>query len=223
GGFVIAWVSFGSSGTDTSGDSIQAQRYAADGTPAGAQFQVNTYTSLAQMLPAVAEDGAGGFVVTWMSLGSSGTDSSDFSIQAQRYAADGSPAGGEFQVNTYTTYGQYVPAVAPDGVDGFVVTWMSYGSSGTDTDLWSIQGRQFASDGTPTRDQFQVNTHTFGDQLTPAIGPWGDDGFVIAWTSSSSSGTDSSGDSIQAQRYFSGLFADGFESGDTSAWSNVVP
>ena len=45
GDFVVVWESDGSSGTDTSGDSIQGQRYASDGSTQGAQFQVNTYTT----------------------------------------------------------------------------------------------------------------------------------------------------------------------------------
>jgi len=36
-------------------------------------------------------------------------------------------------------------------------------------------------------------------------------------------GTDTSNPSIQAQRFVPGWFYDGFESGDTSAWSSTVP
>lgn len=47
--------------------------------------------------------------------------------------------------------------------------------------------------------------------------------FVVTWTSLGSNGDDSSGHSIQGQRYVLPLFADGFESGDLSAWSHSVP
>mgnify|MGYP003493377137 CR=1 FL=1 len=55
-----------------------------------------------------------------------GGDSSDNSIQGQRYASGGAAQGGQFQVNTYTTSSQYLPAVslAADGAfveDEFVV------------------------------------------------------------------------------------------------------
>jgi len=53
----------------------------------------------------------------------------------------------------------------------------------------------------------------------------GVDGRVImAWESVGSFDSDSSNTSIQGQR-FSGsiLFTDGFESGDTSAWSTSMP
>ena len=44
-----------------------------------------------------------------------------------------SPAGGQFQVNLFTTSEQAVPEVASDGSGKFVVAWDSTGSSGSDT------------------------------------------------------------------------------------------
>ena len=46
--------------------------------------QVNQYVTSVQGTPAIAADPAGGFVITWASTGSYGTDSSDRSIQARR-------------------------------------------------------------------------------------------------------------------------------------------
>jgi len=216
-GFVVTWVSYGSSGTDTSSTSIQAQRYASDGTPVGGEFQVNTYTDSFQLRPAISSAGATGFVVTWDSSGSSGTDTRGRSIQAQRYASDGTPAGREFQVNTETNSSQEYPAVASDGAAGFVVTWANSAGS-------SIQAQRYVSDGTPAGSEFQVNTYDTSSQLEPAIGSDGADGFVVTWGSIGSSGTDTSGWSVQAQRYVPPeIFEDGFESGDTSAWSTTVP
>ncbi len=85
GDFVVVWGSEGSSGTDTFYQSIQGQRYASDGSPQGAQFQVNTYTTSVQLEPSVASAPGGSFVVAWESEGSSETDTSYSSIQAQRY------------------------------------------------------------------------------------------------------------------------------------------
>ena len=53
--------------------------------PNGSQFQVNAYTTSYQRLPAVATTSSGAFVVVWESEGSSGTDTSNNSIQGQRY------------------------------------------------------------------------------------------------------------------------------------------
>ena len=74
GDFVVVWDSIGSSGTDTSSSSIQGQRYASDGSPQGAQFQVNTYTTGYQTVPPWRRTADGDFVVVWESVGSSGTD-----------------------------------------------------------------------------------------------------------------------------------------------------
>src|SRR5262249_7031485 len=52
---------------------------------------------------------------------------------------------GQFQVNTYTTSTQYIPAVTGDGTGSFVVVWASSGSPGSDTDVLSIQGQRFAA------------------------------------------------------------------------------
>ncbi len=51
-----------------------------------------------------------------------------------------------------------------------------------------------------------------------------DGDFVVVWQSAGSSGSDSSSFSVQGQRFVPSLiFTDGFESGDTSAWSSTVP
>ncbi|MCP5111434.1 MAG: hypothetical protein GY953_11425, partial [bacterium] len=129
GDFVVVWNSAGSYGTDPAGDSIQARRFSADGAPVGAQFQVNTYTTSGQYRSAVAVDAAGNFVVVWDSNGSAGTDTLLGSIQAQRYAADGSPLGIQFQVNTYTLWEQSFPSVASNAAGDFVVVWDTYVSA----------------------------------------------------------------------------------------------
>ena len=86
----------------------------------GGEFQVNSYTTSYQCDPAVAADAAGNFVVVWQSYGSAGTDTSERSIQAQRYDGAGRPQGGQFQVNSYTTGYQTAirtgPGAPPTGI-----------------------------------------------------------------------------------------------------------
>lgn len=130
----------------------------------GDEFQINSYTTGRQLFPSVAADAAGNFVVVWDSNGSYGTDTSDWSIQSQRYEANGTPLGGQFQINSYATYSHTFPALAEDTAGNFVVVWDCDGSYGTDTSSESIQGRQYL------------------------------------WH----------------------IYDDGFESGDTSAWSSTV-
>ena len=201
GNFVVAWASYGSAGSDTSGWSIQGQRYDSAGTPVGGQFQVNTYTTSVQARAAVTGDGAGNFVVVWDSFGSAGSDTSGYSIQGQRYDSAGTPVGGQFQVNTYTTRFQSQPAATGDGAGNFVVVWESDGSAGSDTSGDSIQAQRYDSSGTPLGGQFQVNTYTTGNQRSPKVTGDGAGNFVVVWNSNGSAGSDTSSYSIQAQRY----------------------
>ncbi len=213
GDFVVVWDSGSSDGPDTSGRSIQGQRYAADGSPAGAEFQVNAYTPGIQRDPVVAMDAVGNFVVAWFSQTSAGSDLG-YSIQGQRFAADGSPMGAQFQVNTYTTNSQQFPAVAMAPEGDFIVVWTNgpffSNDAGDDPSSDSVRGRRFAADGTPLGDDFQVNSFTPNDQAEPAVAmaPGGD--FVVVWQSVGSSGTDTSGWSVQGRRFA----ADGSPLGD---------
>jgi len=222
GNFVVVWESWGSYGTDTSTASVQARLYDASGTPVGGQFQVNTYTMALQYKAAVAADGQGDFVVVWAGYGSYGTDTGGYgrlSIQGQRYDASGTPAGGQFQVNTYTTGSQNRPAVAMDAQGHFAVVWDSDGSYGTDTDRLSIQGQFYGTNDTPVGEQVQVNSCTTDWQYEAAVAADGQGNFVAVWESWCSYGTDANGQSIQGQRYAPGLiFADGFELGVLCEW-----
>lgn len=195
GNLVVAWESLGSSGGDTSFSSIHGRRIESDGVP-GAEFQINSYTTSTQSDAAIAVDPAGNFVVVWRSNGSAGSDHSYTSIQARRFAPDATPRGSDFQVNSYTTSFQDEATVAID-VDGdFVVVWRSAGPGADD----STQGQRFAASGAFLGGQFQVSTSPAGSAGAGlAFDSNGD--FVATWAASSSLGTDTSGDSIQAQRF----------------------
>ena len=222
GNFVVVWSSGGASAGDTGSYSIQARRYLANGTPVASEFQVNSYTPGDQTTPAVSIDGTGRFVVAWKSLGSSGTDFASTSIQARRFAADGTPQGAEFQVNTYTTSDQSAPSVAADAQGNFVIAWASRGSSGTDASAYSTQAQRYRANGVALGGQFQVNTYTTNNQDTPDVASDAGGNFVVTWQSSGSDGPDNSFLSVQGQR-FDGLFRDGFESANARRWSSSPP
>ncbi len=177
-----------------------ASRLRAQVSPNGPEFQINSYTTSSQYAPDVAADAAGNFVVVWTSLGSTGTDSWYSSIQGQRFRSDGAPLGGQFQVNTYTTQAQRQPAVAADAQGNFVVVWRSYGAV-ADASGSSVQGQRFAASGTPLGGQFQVNSYTTSYQDYPAIAADAQGNFVVVWESGAADNGDSSGVSVQAQRY----------------------
>jgi hypothetical protein len=209
GDFVIVWSSNGSSGSDDSRNSIQAKRYYSDGSPAGSQFQVNSFTTSYQRHPAVGMNAGGDFVVVWSSEGSYGSDTLGTSIQGRLFTSAGAPFGPQAQVNTYTTGFQEFPQVGVSGAGDFAVVWRSGGSNGSDTSGHSIQGRIYASNGQPIGIQEQVNTYTTNNQQAPAIGVDAEGNFVVVWESYGSDGSDNHWTSIQARFYHSsGLSAE---------------
>jgi hypothetical protein len=123
-----------------------------------------------------------GFIVVWESYGSPGDDGSLSSIQARIFDSDGVPVGGQFQVNTYTSGFQSMPAVATLADGSFVVVWQSDGSLGDDNSLTSIQARRFGNDAQPVGPEFQVNNEIMGFQYEAAVAAQDDGGFVVAWT-----------------------------------------
>src|SRR5207247_1044019 len=62
GSFMVVW-----QGLEGSSWGVFGQRYAASGTPLGPEFRVNTFTAQEQLLPSIASDGLGNFVVVWQS------------------------------------------------------------------------------------------------------------------------------------------------------------
>ncbi len=169
--------------------------------PAADDFQVNTYTTDSQFAPAAAASPSGEWAAVWMSRGSSGDDTSQYSIQGRRYDNTGVPSADDFQVNGYTTGDQQWPAVAMAGDAGLMVVWASRGSGGTDDALDSIQGRRFDAAGVPLGNDFQVNTTTGGQQSYPAVAAAIDGRFVVVWQSQSSAADDDQGYSVQGQLY----------------------
>ena len=113
---------------------------------------------------------------------------------ARRFSASGA-AGVAFQVNTFTTGGQYTPKVAFDGAGRFVVVWAFY-----DQDRGAVlAGQKYDATGTPIGGEFQVNTDTsccvgytgfewppLFDDIDIAGDAAGD--FVVVWRGPSASG-----------------------------------
>jgi len=215
GRFVVTWESESSSGSDASGTSVQLRRFDADGLPIGSDEQVNTYANSDQRNPRVACPGDGSFVFVWDSEGSGGNDDSSLSIQGRIFGADGTPLGTDFQVNSYIDSTQDEPAVAAMADGSFEVVWSSDGSPGDDDSYRSVQGQAFDASGGMVGSQLQVNTTTYYSQWAPDIDmtPQGD--LIVVWNSSANG--------LRGRILRQLAFADGFESGDTSAWSATLP
>jgi hypothetical protein len=139
--FVVVWESHLQDG---SGLGVFGQRYAASGSPRGAEFAVNAYTTFDQQfgqgLSAVAMDGDGSFTVAWNGTGASyGLNN----VWAQRFDAAGIRRGPAFRVNAYITAVNSVASVASDGRSRFVVAWQSSYMSDTQREVF---GRRFRAD-----------------------------------------------------------------------------
>lgn len=200
GDFVVAWARQGANGSDSFWG-VQARRFTAGGTPAGAAFQVNTFTSSFQRLPAIASDPEGDFVVVWQSVGSAGNDNSEYSVQGQRYTSAGTATGGEFQVNTYTSSFQSTAAIGAGGDGSFVVAWDSMGSGEGDNSETSVHAQRFSAAGVAQGGEFQVNAYSTNYQWLPAVAVDGEGDFVVVWQSMGASSGDTAGYSLHAQRY----------------------
>jgi hypothetical protein len=161
---------------------------AAAGVTGGAEFRVNTYTTGAQDDAAVAVQGAT-VMVAWESP----QDGSGDGIYA-RAAGRGGSAAEELLVNTYTTGAQDDPAIAALSDGTFIVLWESTGQDGSGEGLY---GRLLSAGGEPTGAEFAVNTHTAGNQDTPAVAALADGGFVAVWEDP----LDGDGEALMAQRF----------------------
>lgn len=211
GDFIVVWSSAGSSGSDNDSTSIQGQLFSSSGASIGDEFQINSYTPGAQSSPTVAFGSSGTFVVAWQSndfgypVTIPGPDGDGIAIRAQRFASDGSPLGGEFTVNTYTTGDQSAPSIAVDGSSRFIVSWLIDSTTAADGSGDSVRARAFDADGTPFDNDFQVNTYTTSSQRDPEVTITAAGQALIAWESLNQDG---SGRTVVARRYELPVFPD---------------
>jgi hypothetical protein len=173
GRFVIVWSVF----TYPTG-AIVGQRFDASGRAQGAEFRVDSHTSGYGVEPAVAIAPDGAFVVVWHLEG----QGQDVDVFGQRFDASGALRGGQFRVNTYTTYRQSEAAVTVIRDGGFVVAWNDL--HGHDGSYEGVFGQRFDPMGTPVGGEFRVNTYTTLTQASPSIASAPDGRFVLVWGSS---------------------------------------
>jgi hypothetical protein len=174
----------------------------------GPEFPVNTNTVGSKEKPSVARLSDGGFVVVWQTWGyqTQAQDGSKYGVYGQRYTAAGSPADGEFQVNTYTLNDQHDPSVAGLSDGGFVVTWTSFATAaaGQDGSRSGVYGQRYSSTGKRAGGEFRVNVYTDLDQDRSSVAGLSGGGFVVTWTSVGKDG-------IFGRRYKANGMADGGE------------
>lgn len=154
GNMVVVWASDGQDG-DQKG--VFGRLYDPSGTPRGAAFQVNTYTTGDQSYPSAAWSADGTFfLVVWQSWAQDGFANGVFERFFSPY---GVGLGPDAPVNTWTTGDQYHPRIATDSTGQFVVTW--YGGGPGETG-YGIFARRLSSGGALQGSEFRVNTYTTG-------------------------------------------------------------
>ncbi|MBL8396670.1 MAG: hypothetical protein JNL84_00795, partial [Candidatus Accumulibacter sp.] len=184
GGFVIAWYDDGLS-------DVRAQRYAADGSSAGAEFTINTLITSWQFEPQLSALSTGGFVAVWTS-----TDANGQGIAAQRFDASGSKVGPEIAVNTTTTGTQNTPDVAGLSAGGFVTVWESGNS---------VFIQRFDGAGNKVGPEILVNNVTDTPANTggasTSVAALASGGFVVTWGSSNNGVLGGSGYDVFMQQF----------------------
>ncbi len=165
------------------------------------------------MVPAVAADGVGNFVVVWEDKAA---DGSGYGVFGQRYDVAGATLGGQFRVNSRTTFDQRNPAIAANDAGEFVVTWHSYEQDGS---LDGVFGQRYSPAGGKAAGEFQLNTYTTERQMLSTVAADEEGRFVVAWRSWLQDGSTYG---VYGRRVAALVFADGFESADVCGWTSAV-
>ena len=155
----------------------------ADGSFAGAEFQVSTSWQFQQSNPAVAPLGPQGqldAMVVWQrNIDDGGWETWD--TYGERLDADGSLAGDNFEVAGGASF-QEDPAVGAIGDSALAVAWVGDGGLVQGGEGMDIFHRVLQPDGTPvSEEQFQTNEYERAEQSGPDVAVLVDGSFVVVW------------------------------------------
>jgi len=169
GSFVVAW--------RQNPGLIFVRRYDETATALGAPVQVSSGPVAGR--PNAAVDGKGNFVVAWQ-----GDDGDHYGVLARSIDSAGTPRGGEFLVNTYTTQGQAYPDVAVTGDGSFVVVWTS--SDGSPALTPKPKARRFDAASGPVGAEFSLGATGV---VSPNVAAAPDGGLAVAVSAFTSAGS----------------------------------
>jgi hypothetical protein len=169
-GFVVAWQ--GPESIENDQEDIFARRFDPNGVPIGDEFRVNSFISDQQLLPGVAINNDGTFIVVWESNNT--PMEGDKAICGRLYDSNGVKFGAEFFINAESSVCRY-PDVTADANGNFAVVWMEDKSSN------SIMAGLFDPNGAPRTETFQVNTVRFSSVTRPSIAMDLGGNFVVTW------------------------------------------
>ena len=222
GHFAVVWESDVSAGTDSSNAGVQLRTLDSSGTPVASDFQVNSYTTEIQEWQDIATDGDGRFVVTWMSYGSDTSDGVEASVQAQRL--EPAVIGNRVWLDEDADGLQDVGEIGFGGITVHLLDATGIEVASTTTDANGLYGFSGIATGEyrievvpPTDGVFSSQDVGDDDLIDSDVDP------VTGRSEPFNYTADSAGRSWDAGLRILPLFADGFESGDTSGWSSSVP
>jgi len=150
GNFVIAWEDSRSGWPNYD---IYAQRYYSSCNPVGSNFKVSDDPGTAeQWYPAIAMDGSGNFVITWMDWRNDNQED----IYAQRYNSTGAHLSSNFKVNDdgIGTESQSYPAIATTVSGKFIIAWIDERNGNYNNS--DIYVQMYDSSGMPRNSNFKV-------------------------------------------------------------------
>lgn len=159
GGFAAVWNDL--SGRDGSGTGLYLRVFDSSGTAIGGDILVPANGGGDQGITGegqIARVGDG-FVVVWTG--------GDGNHHARKFAADGTPASGDFIVNDSSVWSEQADKVSVTGLanGNMVFSWVSPDAR----DLGNVHARIFAADGTPAGAGFVIDQAVFPQaQPTPA-------------------------------------------------------
>ena len=148
----------------------------------GAEFLGNTTTAGNQSQAWVTGLSNGRFVMAWKDESGTGADTSGHAVRAQIFNADGSFSGGEFVVNTTTTFQQFAPVIAALSDGGFTIGFDDFSQTGGDTSSAAVRMQQYGADGSVVGGEVLVNTATLGAQSEPAITEMANGRYLVVWS-----------------------------------------
>lgn len=171
GEFVVLWRSRQFGGGD--GNDAAGQRFDSSGAKIGDEFLLHEGTTGSQGFYrdiAMADDGS--FVAIWSDSEGEGV------MTARRFAPDGSPLLAPVAaIPRVEDRSTFTPRVGSDSDGDFVVVWTGQKAGSTR----QIYGRMFASDGSPSGDEFMVNETIFLNHEYPEVGMQPSGSFVVTW------------------------------------------
>lgn len=205
GNFVIVYRS-GGSPASILGQSFAGITVGASGNPTrmGGESIVRDASvyNTAALVPAVAIDTSGNYVVTWQSVSEDNPGSNGFDIYLRRMSASGAPLAAQARVNQTVLGNQLQPDIAMADAGTFAVVWESLNIDGSGT---AIVMQRYNANGVTVGGEVQVNTGiTLNNQFKGRISAAADGRLLVTWT-----GEEADGDSAGSDVYYKVYNANG--------------